>query len=413
MAEEEPPKKDEKKELRYPGGSPVMAAGIYSLVGYMLLMTVVIFVALVVLWPPIRPEGKVAAQAALEGIATPTPSPSSPAPTQTPAPTTTPGPTAPSAAGGGPAQSPTPSPTPGPAASPTPDMRGEHDRIFNGRCNDVYGKPREGVSPLNIPVVRRLGFAVKTPRCVYDEDRLLLIVLFAGALGGMIYALRSLVWYIGNRSLKWSWSALYFLTPFTSAAIALVFYFVIRGGFFSPTSSVTDTSPFGFAALAALIGMFTEQAINKLKSVAETLLTGKEQGKDHVGPAPAVTSISPANGPTSGGTSVSIVGDNFRPGVAVTFGGVAATVESVEAKLVKVTTPPHAAGKVEVVVKNDDEQQHVFKDGFEYKDETPQGTSAPAPGEPAPSATGEAASTPTTPAVSGAQPETGTAGGGE
>jgi hypothetical protein len=363
MAEEERHKEEEE---RYPGGSPVLALGIYALVGYMLLMTLLIFTALVVLWPPVDPAGKVAAQAALEGIATPTP---------------------------------TPSPTPAPSPTPTPalDTRGEHERIFNGRCTDVYRRPREGVSPLNIPFM--------APRCVYNEDRLLLIVLFAGALGGMVYALRSLVWYIGNRSLKWSWSALYFLTPFASAAVALVFYFVVRGGFFSPTSSVSDTSPFGFAALAALIGMFTEQAINKLRSVAETLLAGKEQGKDHVGPAPVVTSILPAKGPTSGGTPVDIVGENFRPGVAVTFGGSAATIESVDAKLIKVKTPEHAAGKVEVVVKNDDDQQHVSKDGFEYKDEQATGEPAPPPPPPAPPK-------PAQPTITGVEPNTGNMAGG-
>jgi hypothetical protein len=267
---------------------------------------------------------------------------------------------------------------------------------------DAYGKPREGVAPLKVPFMEQ-------PRCVYDEDRLLLIVLFAGALGGMVYALRSLVWYIGNRSLKWSWSALYFLTPFTSGALALVFYFVVRGGFFSPTSSVSDTSPFGFAALAALIGMFTENAINKLRSVADTLLAGKEQGKDHVGPAPVVSAISPANGPTSGGTSVSIVGDNFRPGVTVTFGGDAASVESVEAKLIKVKTPKHAAGKVEVVVKNDDKQQHVSKEGFEYKDESPPGTPVP-PGTPTPPP--PPPPPPTAPTITGVSPGTGSMAGG-
>ena len=83
MAEEERQKKEEEK---YPGGSPVLALGIYLLVGYMLLMTLLIFAALVVLWPPIGPEGKVAAQAALEGVTAPTPSPAPAAPTPSPTP---------------------------------------------------------------------------------------------------------------------------------------------------------------------------------------------------------------------------------------------------------------------------------------------------------------------------------------
>jgi hypothetical protein len=341
---------------QYPGGKPVPLLGIYALMGYMLLMTVLTFVSLIVLWPPVRPEGKAAAQAALEGAATPSPTPPPPSPPFT-----------------------------------APDARDENQRIWNGQCMDTSVRPREGVTPLKIPFMGT--------RCVYDEDRLFLIVLFAGALGGLVHALRSLGWYIGNRRLVWSWSALYFLTPFTSAAIALIFYFVIRGGFFSPSASVSDTNPAFFAALAALIGMFTEEAINKLRSVAETVLTPKEQGRDHVGPAPVITSVSPPSGPKGGGTLVTIVGDNFQPGVAVTFGGSVASVESVEAKLIKVKTPEHAVGQVNVVVTNPDKQSQTSANAFEYTDEPP-----PIPGPPAPQGP---------PTLSAVQPDTGRTDGGE
>ena len=73
---------------------------------------------------------------------------------------------------------------------------------------------------------------------------------------------------------------MYVLLPFVGAALGLVFYLVIRGGFFSTQASVDETSPFGFAALAALVGMFSEQAVLKLKEVAETLLSKPAQGKD-------------------------------------------------------------------------------------------------------------------------------------
>ena len=40
---------------------------------------------------------------------------------------------------------------------------------------------------------------------------------------------------------------------------------------------------------------------------------------------PTVTSVSPNNGTTAGGTSVTITGTNFATGATVTFGGTAAT----------------------------------------------------------------------------------------
>jgi hypothetical protein len=115
---------------------------------------------------------------------------------------------------------------------------------------------------------------------IYDEVRLLLIVGFAGALGSLVHALRSLYWYIGNRQLVRSWVAKYLMQPFAGTALAVVFYLVIRGGFFSPQAGFEQTSPFGFAALASLVGMFSEQAVLKLKDVAETILAKPKPGED-------------------------------------------------------------------------------------------------------------------------------------
>jgi hypothetical protein len=114
--------------------------------------------------------------------------------------------------------------------------------------------------------------------------RLLWIVILAGALGSLIHAVRSVYWYVGNRNLVESWMAKYFVMPFTGSALSVVFYFVIRGGFFSPQSQFSQTSPFGFAAMAALVGLFSEQAILKLKQIAETVFTKPEQGADRTPP---------------------------------------------------------------------------------------------------------------------------------
>lgn len=115
---------------------------------------------------------------------------------------------------------------------------------------------------------------------ISSEVRLILIVAIAGALGSLVHALRSLFWYVGNRALILSWLPKYILLPFVGATLSLVFYFVIRGGFFSPEATPKETSPFGFAALAGLVGMFSEQAVLKLKDVAETLLTKPRPGAD-------------------------------------------------------------------------------------------------------------------------------------
>jgi len=135
--------------------------------------------------------------------------------------------------------------------------------------------PAEGPAPVSSPVT----FFFCT-LLVSDEVRLIFIVALAGALGSLVHALRSLYWYVGNRELVFSWLAKYILLPFVGSTLGLVFYFVIRGGFFSPEATIEQTSPFGFAGLGALVGMFSEQAVLKLKEVAETLLAKPEEGKD-------------------------------------------------------------------------------------------------------------------------------------
>ncbi|MBC8263545.1 MAG: hypothetical protein H8E47_05410 [Anaerolineales bacterium] len=115
---------------------------------------------------------------------------------------------------------------------------------------------------------------------VSDEVRLIFIVAMAGAMGSLVHALRSLYRYIGNRELRFSWLAMYMLLPFVGSTLGLVFYFVIRGGFFSTEATIEQTSPFGFAGLGALVGMFSEQAVLKLKEVAEIVLAKPEPGKD-------------------------------------------------------------------------------------------------------------------------------------
>jgi hypothetical protein len=67
--------------------------------------------------------------------------------------------------------------------------------------------------------------------------------------------------------------------------------------------------------------------------------------------APTVSSISPASGPTAGGTSVTITGANFTGATGVTIGGAAATGITVNsATSITATTPAATAGPASVLV---------------------------------------------------------------
>ena len=254
-----------------PGAGQAGLVWIALLAVYLVLFTLFVIYTLVKIWPvhPSR-ENPPTATASPSPTATPTPTPGPAS-----APTQTPSPTPPRTTAVSNQSTPTPSPTPSPSPSPTAE-------------------------PSQVTI---LGYTF----LLWDEQILLLLVILGGALGSLVHCLRSVYWYIGNRSLIKSWMAMYFMMPFAGAALALVFYLLVRGGFFSPQSSFQQTSPFGFAAFAALIGMFSSQAVLKLKDVAEVLLSKPQSGANAKPQAtvptvpPPVAGAAPPAPPAPGG----------------------------------------------------------------------------------------------------------------
>ncbi len=183
--------------------------------------------------------------------ATPTPTASLPA-TATPTPTASPTPTA----------TPTPSPTPtnpsGSTKTPTPSPTPTQIQNF--------------VETSIPPVVY-----VKIPLLVdsgLSADGFLFIMMFcAGMLGATIRAVYSFFKHIGLQDFSFLWTWFYILVPFIGGALSLVIYFVIRGGFYgSSFGKGVVLNLFSFAALGTLTGLFTDNAMEKLKQVAVILL---------------------------------------------------------------------------------------------------------------------------------------------
>jgi hypothetical protein len=83
--------------------------------------------------------------------------------------------------------------------------------------------------------------------------------------------------------------------------------------------------------------------------------------------APTVSSASPTTGRTSGGTVVTLNGNNFVSGAGVTFGGVPATSVSVMSPTrIAAGAPAHKPGGVSIVVTNPDLQKGTLANGFTY-----------------------------------------------
>lgn len=199
---------------------------------------------------------------------------------------------------------PIPTPTPIPTASLAPATQ-----------NPATGPPAA------IPIKLLGQMCVNT---TFDE-RLILLVIVAGILGSFVHAATSLADYIGNNNFNRNWSWFYILRPFIGMALALVFYFVVRAGFLTTSGGAKDINPYGIAALAGLVGMFSKQATDKLSEVFGTLFRaapgeGDDKRKDSLTgeESPTIENIDPdqvAQG--IAGQTIAVTGSGFSNGSKV------------------------------------------------------------------------------------------------
>jgi hypothetical protein len=331
----------------------------YVIGGIYVFLALVLGVMLLKIWPPVpwpapkNPEDSRRLNALIAEIGCQEPSPSTSAsPTATPA--------------GTPAtNTPTPTPTatpntgqPGtqttPAAGTQPPPTGQTGAPTTGQPATGAGTtPPTGqgagttptttgapagsavagqTNPANGVVVDRTGEIISIPinlfgicrRTTFDE-RLLLLVIVAGILGAFVHGATSLADYIGNNNFNKSWTWFYLLRPGVGMALALVFYFVIRGGFLSTTGGAQDINPYGIAALAGLVGMFSKQATDKLSEVFGTLFRsapgeGDAKRQDPLSPAPggARLQLNPTSVVAGGeGLTLQVTGTGFVNGARV------------------------------------------------------------------------------------------------
>jgi len=123
---------------------------------------------------------------------------------------------------------------------------------------------------IRIPINLKIGGYGQCVPTTFDE-RLLLLVIIAGMLGAFVHGATSLADYLGNNAFNRNWTWFYLLRPAIGMSLALVFYFAIRGGFLSTTGGAKDINPYGIAALAGMVGMFSKQATDKLSEIFGTL----------------------------------------------------------------------------------------------------------------------------------------------
>ena len=198
------------------------------------------------------------------------------------------------------------------------------------------------------------------------ERRVLLLVLIAGALGSFIHAATSFVSYIGNGSFVSNWLWWYVLRLPIGAAIALLFYLLLRGGLLATSAEPSDVSVFGFVGIGALAGMFSKQAADKLREVFDNLWnvasgTGDEMRANKLDDSdPFIELVEPGEfrvGATAGLVTVSglrfpadsrvFVGDEERPTVVISSSELEFTLTAADtAAPGEIDVSVHGAGEI-------------------------------------------------------------------
>ena len=87
---------------------------------------------------------------------------------------------------------------------------------------------------------------------------------------------------------------MYAFLPFIGGTLAVVFYVILRGGLVTGTAAQVNF--FGFAAISALVGLFSPEAAEKLKLIFSTLLAPVPHERDSLPPGPGAPAPAPDGG---------------------------------------------------------------------------------------------------------------------
>ena len=134
------------------------------------------------------------------------------------------------------------------------------------------------------------GFLVKYAKLPELESsyfyRESFIAIYAAGIGSVI---TTLLGFLDHASIKKDFDTAfvpwYFIRPLLGMALGLVFYFVLRGGFLvlETGTGIGDSKPFSLwaiAAISSLVGMFSKNAVEKLRELFNTLFQTKAEMSD-------------------------------------------------------------------------------------------------------------------------------------
>lgn len=127
------------------------------------------------------------------------------------------------------------------------------------------------------------------------SNLLLWLVCLGGLLGGVMHSAASFIVFVGSNRFRKSWNAWYFVNPFIAPGLALVLYFSLRGGLLtaSDQDETKHINLYGIMTLSVLTGLFTHQAMQKLKDIFDAAFKPKDLPNSLDTVTPLVTSVDP------------------------------------------------------------------------------------------------------------------------
>ncbi len=205
----------------------------------------------------------------------------------------------------------------------------------------------------------------RAPGSPTGDNTLLGLALAAGALGAWLASVKSFVSFTGTRSFVPSWGLFYLFRPAFGAGLALVGHMAHASGSIGSAASAADPKVVVF--YSALIGLFADEALQKLHDVFCALFGVQDKRTDKMGekapptgPTPAITV---ANASVATG-HIDIEGGNFASLPTVLVNNVAKTVTFINDKKLRVALDAGTAvgADLEIKVRNPDgKESAVYK----------------------------------------------------
>ena len=158
------------------------------------------------------------------------------------------------------------------------------------------------------------------------ETALIALTAIMGGIGATVFIAVSFSDYVGNRRFAKSWVWFYLVRLFVGPALAIIFYFTLRGGFLATSSSGSDINAYGVAAMAGLVGLFSKQAGDKLHQVFDALFQvdpshgDAARGDGVSNPAPTISGIEPQLTTTAETLTFTVQGTGFIESSMVSVG---------------------------------------------------------------------------------------------